>query len=197
MSAAVDAFVAYHFLRLLTTPWVETDAYALGIIDENGKLLKKRKELKNPTEKKAYTIFHRLVWNIKRLLDKLPAGQTRVGSFAAGLWMLKEHSEIGSDCLENAFYRFLEEHFPDILTNPEKSSILFEMNFSDMLPRGRYRLLHEVEMDDMTYREGDILDVRIAVPPVGEIAGETIFRIETPNHPDGIIVSLADIERID
>ena len=40
---AVDAFIAYKFIKILTTPWKETEAYKLGIIDENGNVLRKRK----------------------------------------------------------------------------------------------------------------------------------------------------------
>ena len=91
--SAVDIYVAYKFIKILSTPWKKTDAYKLGIIDDDGKVLIKKKDLETREQKKAYTIFHRLIWNVKRLLDKLPAGKTRVGSFAAALWMLKEYAE--------------------------------------------------------------------------------------------------------
>ena len=45
---AIDLFVAYRFLRILTTPWEDQEAFKLGIIDQNGKLLKKANELKTP-----------------------------------------------------------------------------------------------------------------------------------------------------
>ena len=40
-SRAIDLFVAYRFLRILTTPWEQQEAFKLGIIDKDGKLLKK------------------------------------------------------------------------------------------------------------------------------------------------------------
>ena len=36
MGSAIDLFVTYRFLKLLTTPFNRTDAYKLGIIDKNG-----------------------------------------------------------------------------------------------------------------------------------------------------------------
>ena len=39
-SKIIDAFVAYQFIKLLSTPWDETDAFKLGIIDASGKILK-------------------------------------------------------------------------------------------------------------------------------------------------------------
>ena len=90
MGGLFDIFVAYKFIKILATPWKKTDAYKLGIIDAKGGLLKKRKDLKTGDEKKAYTIVHTLIWNLKRLLDKLPPTKTKLGSFAVALWLLKE-----------------------------------------------------------------------------------------------------------
>ena len=36
MGRAIDLFVTYRFIKLLTTPFEKTDAYKLGIIDKNG-----------------------------------------------------------------------------------------------------------------------------------------------------------------
>ena len=57
---AIDLFVAYRFLRILTTAWEDQDAYKLGIIDKDGKLLRKANTLKTAEEKKAFTLLHRL-----------------------------------------------------------------------------------------------------------------------------------------
>jgi len=112
MSATVDAFVAYKFIKLMTTPFTETEAYKLGLIDENGKVLKKRKNLNTPQEKAAYTILDTLVWNLKRIIEKIPAGKTRLGSFAAALYLLKEKYEgqvTSSTLFEKALLWYLED----------------------------------------------------------------------------------------
>ena len=90
---AVDAFIAYKFVKILSTPFDQTDAYKLGIIDADGKVLKKRKDLQGTNEKKAYTIFHQIGWNLKRILNKIPGTKSRFGSFAAALFLLKEETE--------------------------------------------------------------------------------------------------------
>lgn len=108
--SAIDAFVAYKFIKLLTTPWMETEAYALGIIDENGKVLRKRRELKTSEEKRAYTVFHTLVWNVKRLIEKVPGGKTKIGSFAAALYLLKEQANVADKTLfERSLIWYLED----------------------------------------------------------------------------------------
>ncbi|MEK9769694.1 MAG: hypothetical protein VW683_12290, partial [Betaproteobacteria bacterium] len=68
-----DTVYALRFLRLLTMPWEKTAAFKVGVIDENGNRIKKPE---TSEEKEAYTVFHRLVFNIRRLLAKIPLGKS-------------------------------------------------------------------------------------------------------------------------
>ena len=54
VSRTADLFYAFRFLKLLVSDWDKTDAYELGIIDAEGKILKKAKDRKTPQEKSAY-----------------------------------------------------------------------------------------------------------------------------------------------
>ena len=91
IGAAVDLWMVYSFIRRLITPFTEWEAYKLGIIDENGNVLKKRKELRRQEEVRAFGVFDVMILNLKKLLAKLPAGQTRLASYAAALWLIREH----------------------------------------------------------------------------------------------------------
>lgn len=91
IGAVVDLWMVYSFIRRLITPFTEWEAYKLGIIDERGNVLKKRKELRRQEEVRAFGVFDVLVLNLKKLLEKLPAGQTRLASYAAALWLIREH----------------------------------------------------------------------------------------------------------
>ena len=52
-------------------------------------------------QKKTYTSFHKLVFNIKRLMSKVPFGRTRIASYAAALYLLKEeHGMAEEDILK-------------------------------------------------------------------------------------------------
>ena len=93
MAGIVDLFLIYSFIRRLATPFSEWKAYELGIIDEKGNLLKKRKELRMVKEREAFGLFDLLVLKLKRLLEKVPGGNTRIGSYAAALWLIKEHEQ--------------------------------------------------------------------------------------------------------
>lgn len=95
----IDLWLVYSFIRRLVTPFEEWDAYKLGIIDERGNVLKKRRELRRKEEKDAFKVFDVLVLNLKKLLEKLPAGQTRLASYAAALWLIREHNAFTPDSL--------------------------------------------------------------------------------------------------
>ena len=99
MGSAIDLFVTYRFLKLLTTDFKKTDAYKLGIIDDKGHRimktgvdkLKPKVEVVTTQQKNAYTILHKLVFNIKKLFNKVPGLRTKVGTYAAALFLLKTH----------------------------------------------------------------------------------------------------------
>jgi len=94
MSRAIDLFVTYRFLKLLVTPWKKQEAYKLGIIDANGKALKKARDLGLEAERESFTLLHRLVFNFKRIMMKIPLVRSQLGTYAAALFLLKEHYKI-------------------------------------------------------------------------------------------------------
>jgi len=94
MSVLADTYIAYRIIKILVTDWEDQDAFKFGIIDDKGKVLRKYKELRDSKEQKAYTPLHRMIFNLKRLLNKLPGGRTKFGSYAAAaVLLLKEEDE--------------------------------------------------------------------------------------------------------
>ena len=91
MGRAIDTVIVFRILKLLTTPWKEQAAYKEGLIDSKGKRLKKQKVTSSKIH--AYTFLHRLVFNLKRMIEFLPGGKTRLASYAAALFLIKEYCE--------------------------------------------------------------------------------------------------------
>lgn len=87
MSKFVDLIFIYQFLKRLTTPFNKTEAFKLGLIDERGK---KIKSPETKQEEDAYTYFDRLVFNIKKLIEKVPGGKSQLASYAAALYLIRE-----------------------------------------------------------------------------------------------------------
>ena len=117
MSRLVDNLIAYRILSMLVTPFDKTPAYRLGIIDEKGKLLRKMTELRTDEERNGYTYLHRLVFNLKRILIKLPGGDSRLKNIVAAFFLIKECYE------KNDTTALLEEKYMVILQKLEDKNI--------------------------------------------------------------------------
>jgi len=90
-SRGADLYFVFRFLRLLTMDYKKTDAFKFGIIDNKGKALRKSADLESIKEKASYTMLHRMVFKIRRLMEKVPGG--RFVNYAAALFLLKEQKD--------------------------------------------------------------------------------------------------------
>lgn len=90
----IDNLIAFRILYKIVTPFKNTDAFRLGIIDEKGKQLKRLEDLRTTEEKAAYDMLDRLVFNIKRLISKLPGGESKIANVAAAYFLVKENYAI-------------------------------------------------------------------------------------------------------
>jgi|TARA_B110000503_G_scaffold108253_1_gene161872 hypothetical protein len=105
----VDLFLVYSFIKRLVTPFEKWEAYKEGIIDDQGNILIKRKEFTLNRQKKAFGNFDQMILNLKKLLGKLPGGQTKLASYASALWLIREQQRI--DATNYLTEESLEEDF--------------------------------------------------------------------------------------
>lgn len=202
MGRAVDLFVTYRFLKLLTTPFEKMDAYRLGIIDERGNRVLKPKSTKPAVElsttelKNAYTILHKLVFNIKKIFNKIPGLRTKVGTYAAALFLLKDtfKEEVSDpDVFEKEFIKFLKEEGIE-LDNEITENVI---GFGEQLPKGKYRLKQDIlnkEEEELTAKKGDIVIAFDDEAPIDTILGVEIFPVVHERTQEKIYVSLEDLE---
>ena len=109
-----NIYFVYQFLKKLVTPFNKTKAFELGIVDENGKILKRRRDLETKDENEAYTLSDTLIWNIKKLMGKVPGGKSKIASYAAALWLIKEQQDgykITEEELELQFFDQFEKMY--------------------------------------------------------------------------------------
>jgi len=110
-SRLVDTLITYRIIKLLVTPFENQEAFKQGIIDKDGKVLKRNRDLKTSAEKKTYTYLHRFVFNLKRILKRVGLG-SKLGSFAVALaLLLKENKEYEQHktLIESAVVTYLKE----------------------------------------------------------------------------------------
>ena len=191
MSRAVDLFVTYRFLKLLVTPWNKQEAFKLGIIDKNGKALKKAKDLGKEEERASFTLLHRLVFNCKRIMSKIPFIRSQLGTYAAALFLLKEHYKI-ENLPEAEITKYLLENKLIDLNDKISEEVI---GFGNMLPMGEYKLKDQVTADDdeIDAQPGDIVSALEDTPPSDRILGVDVFPVIHKKSNKIIYISLEDI----
>ena len=202
MGSAIDLFVTYRFLKLLTTQFKKTDAYKLGLIDEKGNRITKKDSqevavpLNTSQQKNSYTILHKLVFNIKKLFNKVPGLRSKVGTYAAALFLLKDtfkESVADPDIFEKEFVKYLKEN------NIEFDNSISEevVGFGEILPKGNYVLVNDIlnkEDEAITATAGDLVMTFEDQSPIDTILGIDIFPVIHIASGEKIFVSLEDIK---
>lgn len=113
----IDLFTTYAFIKRIVTPFKKWKAFKLGIIDEKGGQLKHRKDLKTLEEKDAFGFLDVLALNLKKLLAKVPGGQSTLGTYAAALLLLKEYPKVQKE--DESLIDDLPELFEELLSGAE------------------------------------------------------------------------------
>jgi len=153
-------------------------------------------ELTTSQLKNSYTILHKLVFNIKKLFNKVPGLRTKVGTYAAALFLLKdtfkEHVE-DPDFFESELVKYLKEN------NIEFDNSISEevIGFGEVLPKGNYVLVNDIlnkEDEVISARKGDLVMTFEDQSPVDTILGIDIFPVIHIASNEKIFVSLEDIK---
>ena len=194
---AIDLFVAYRFLRILTTPWEDQPAYKLGIIDKDGKLLKRSTSLRTIDEKQAFTLLHRLVFNLKRILSKIPGVRTKIGTYATALFLLKQHfggQVEDEDMIEKAFKTWAIKN--GYATEEELGEEVGGEQ-SKILPKGSYKLTQDIfvgNQGDIRGKAGDVVIAFADTPTTDNVLGKNIYNVVHQKSKTEIFVALDDIK---
>ena len=170
---AIDLFVTYRFLKLLVTPFDKQDAFKFGIIDKDGKVLRKARSLRIGKEKRAYTLLHRLVFNFKRILSKVGLGG-RFGTYAAAAVALLKESYGQSDVYEKEIYKHLKRE-------GYKFNSISESNILDEpITPGTYTVLNDLYdiEGDVVVSEGTKIKINKEIPVFDTILGYEVYPVE-------------------
>ena len=185
-----DFLYAIRFLRLLTQKWDKTEAFKRGIVDKNGKFLKKPE---TPEEKSAYTIFHRLVYNIKRLINKLPLGKSTLASYAAALFLIKEHTGISDKKLLKVIRETSGVDFSDY--KPELNE--WYLTEDGEIETGKYALTRDIALPktgELLAKKSSWVEIMESAP-YDSILGHSVFKAKHIKTQQTIYITQEDIIR--
>jgi hypothetical protein len=107
----VDLLITYRIVKLMSTDFKDQEAFKFGIIDANGKVLRKSSKLNTQAELDSYTVLHRFVFNLKRILAKFGL-KSSISNFATALALiLKENQELikYKSLIESSIITYLKE----------------------------------------------------------------------------------------
>ena len=204
MGRAIDLFVTYRFVKLLVTPFEKQEAYKLGVIDKNGnRILQPGTNvptiLNTIAEKNSYTVLHKLVFNIKKIFAKVPGLRTKLGSYAAALFLLKDtfKEDVDTKMWEQEFMKYLKENNIE-LDNTISEEVTLD---NGQLPKGIYKLVNDItfdaeDVDSPDALEGDEVQVFEPVAPVDTVLGVEIFPVIHIPTQTKIFVSAEDITEV-
>lgn len=202
MGSAIDLFVTYRFIKLLVTPFEKTDAYKLGIIDKDGNRIIKdgtrnqpEVELDTSQLKNAYTVLHKLVFNIKKIFQKVPGLRTKLGTYAAATFLLKDtfKEEVDPNMFERELLKYLEEQGVEFDNSISEEVI----GFGEVLPKGEYVLVNDIlnkDEDSDDVKKGDRVVVYSDETPVDTVLGVDIFPVVHEKSKEKIFVALTDLK---
>ena len=204
MGRAIDLFVTYRFIKLLVTPFDKTPAFKLGIIDKDGNRVMEKTvsrgmqptELIGDEKKSAYTVLHKLVFNIKKIFAKVPGLRTKLGTYAAAIFLLKDtfkESVDDPDMFEKEFMKYLKEEGYEIDNTISEEVI----GFGEVLPKGEYTLVNDIlnnEEEDLQAKIGDKVIAYDDEAPIDTVLGVEIFPIIHVKTQEKIYISLEDIK---
>lgn len=191
---AGDLVYTFRFLTLLVTKFEDTEAYKLGIIDEKGY---RRKDYSLSTvdarEKYAnyYTPFHRLVFNIKKLMAKVPGGSSSLASYAAALYLIKEKYSISEKNIEKSIKK----------CGYDPVDFMMEQNHWFVLEDGRlspgsYKLTHSKVVNstlDEIAQPKDHIRVDTNCFPVGTMFGLNVYEVTHIKTNQKVYVTAAEL----
>lgn len=187
---AADLAFTFRFIRMLVMDWNDWDAVKLGILDNEGKRIQSEK-LDTDEKKSAYTPFIRLAANVKRLLSKIPGGGTKLGSFAAALYLIKETYDLSDSTIKHITEKLHIDPLDFLLEKNE----WFVLENGQVSP-GIYRLKEEKiisQHSDTMVSAKDKVRFREDAFPVGNIFGIDIYEAEHIRTRQKIFVTTQEI----
>ena len=159
-------------ITLITIPFKHWTAFKTGVIDKDGKTLKKRRDRKTREEKDSFTMFHRFVRNIKRIIGFIPFGKTIIGSLAASLFLLREYQEHPFDndqrALLERFNKFWEENEEFITELYE----VYEDDFNNLLTEEAQTTTAQVALSKFP----------LTFEPKDKFMGMKVFDVDTDRY---------------
>jgi len=194
LKSAADIVYTIRFLKLLTTPIEETEAFKAGIIDSDGNRIKSFDKTTFDNRRayeEHYTAFHRLVYNLKKYMAKVPGGNSVVARYGAALALIKEHGELSDKNLMK-IHKHTGIDTLDVLSEQNQWYVLESGNLSEGLYRARGNMM-TINCEDIIMKEDKIKVLDGA--PVDDVLGIPVYEALHVRSNQKVLITAADIKK--
>jgi len=190
-----DTAFALRLLRLMTMKPEKTGAFKAGIIDKDFNLKKDKKDFTND-DKKVYTLFHKLAFNLRKLIRKVPlVGKLTLSSYLAALWLIKDHTEMNDEEIGKVLNEVLDINYKEI---PLVENSLF-INKQHRLVEGTYILNKDLLLPitgEPLVMKGTEVIVKEDCEPCGKIFETPVFKVYHPKTKHYIYVTQEELKDV-
>lgn len=100
LKKAVDVYLVYQFLKRLALPFNKWEAFKAGVINDKGDIVVQKSD-RTQEQRQAFSKFDLMILKLKRLLGKVPGGSSKVASYMAALWLIKEWNHFTDQTMIN------------------------------------------------------------------------------------------------
>lgn len=189
-----DQAFALRLLRLMTMPVEKTGAFKAGLIDKDYKLIKDKKDF-TANDRQVYTMFHKLAFNLRKLIRKVPiVGKLSLSSYLAALWLIKDHTEMSDEQIRDVLTEVTGTKIKDIAL--VENSLFINNN---LLEKGTYILNKHLLLPttgEELIRGGTEVIVSESCKPCGSILGIPVFEVYHPKTKNNVYITPGDINDV-
>lgn len=137
MENKVDNVTVYKLIKKLSTPFTKWRAFKHGIIDAKGNVIKK--DLANRNEKDSFTKLDLLALNLKNEMSRMPGGNSKLASYAAALYLVKEHTSLDDVSLNESDINNIKEYVSlldeELAANHTSTTAIAGLGSDSMTPK--------------------------------------------------------------
>lgn len=121
----IDLYLVYQFLKRLTMSFDTWPSFKTGVISDKGEILIK-KQNRSREQNDSFGKFDLMILKLKKLLAKIPGGSTKLASYAAALWLIKENNEYADEALMEQQLLSYMDYIKENVDVNKKFNLIFE-----------------------------------------------------------------------
>lgn len=111
-------------------------SFKTGVINDKGEILIKKQD-RSREQRDSFGKFDLMILKLKKLLAKIPGGSTKLASYAAALWLIKENNEYADEALMEQQLLLYINYIKENVDVNKKFDLMFEDGIVNSVGAGK------------------------------------------------------------